>query len=229
MKKVIVVSLGGSLIIPEKMDPNFLDKFRKTLLKFLRNYKFVIVCGGGTIARDYISALKKEHESNLELSKAGIRTTRMNAEFMMQFFGKKHSNDSLPLNMKEIKNNLKKNNIVICGALRFSKKSTSDTTAARLANYLNSDFINITNVKGLYTANPKTNPKAKFIPKISWKDFESKAVKIKHQPGQHFVLDQQAAILIRKHKIKTYIIGKNLSNLNNFLKNKNFTGTTIKD
>lgn len=227
MKKLIVISLGGSLIIPEKMDPDFLDKFKKTLSRFYKTYKFIIVCGGGTIARDYISALKKEHESNLELSKAGIRATRMNALFMMQFFGKKEANDSLPLNMKDIKDSLAKNKVVICGALRFAKKATSDTTAAKLANYLKTEFINMTNVKGLYKTNPKTNPKAKFISKISWKNFESMALKLKHHPGQHFVLDQQAAVLIRKHKIPTYIIGKNLSNLDKILKNKKFIGTLI--
>ncbi|MEK6844134.1 MAG: UMP kinase [Nanoarchaeota archaeon] len=228
MKKTIVMSLGGSLIVPEKQDPEFLDKFKHILRKFYKTHRFAIVCGGGTIARRYIETLKVEHKSKYELSQAGIRATRMNAEFMMQLFGKE-ANEKLPLDMETVKNNLNKNNVVICGALRFTERATSDTTAAKLANYLKTPFINITNVKGLYTADPRKNKNAKFIPKISWKEFEKKALTIKHTPGQHFVLDQEASILINKHKIPTYIMGKDLKNLENVLKNKKFEGTLIEN
>lgn len=226
MKKTIVISLGGSLIVPEKIEPEFLERFRHELRKHYQKYKFVIVCGGGTIARKYITVLKADKQTNKALSLAGIRTTRMNALFVMQLFGKE-ANDTLPKNMKDIKDNLAKNKAVICGALRFSKKSTSDTTAAKLAHFLKTDFINITNVSGLYTSNPQKNPNAKLIKKISWNEFEKKALERKFKAGQHFVLDQQAAILIKKHKIPTYIIGKSLSNLEKILKNKKFVGTKI--
>ena len=152
----------------------------------------------------------------------------MNAEFMMQLFGKE-ANDKLPLDMETVKNDLNKNNVAICGALRFAEKATSDTTAAKLANYLKTSFINMTNVKGLFTSDPNKNKDAKFIPRISWKEFEKKALAIKHAPGQHFVLDQEASILINKHKIPTYIIGKDLKNLEKILKNKKFEGTLIEN
>ncbi len=228
MKKVVVISLGGSLIVPEKMDAEFLEGFKHLLRRHYNTHRFVIVCGGGTIARKYISVLKSDHKSERQLSIAGIRATRMNAQFMMQFFGKE-ANDKLPLDMEEVKDNLRRNNIVICGALRFAENSTSDTTAAKLAHFFNTDFINVTNVNGLYTKDPREHKDAKLIRKISWKDFEKKALAIKHAPGQHFVLDQNAAVLIRKHKILTFIIGNNLKNLEKILRNKKFEGTMIKD
>ena len=39
-KKIIVLSLGGSLIIPDKIDIEFLKKFKKIILKKEKNYKF---------------------------------------------------------------------------------------------------------------------------------------------------------------------------------------------
>ena len=226
MEKLIVISLGGSLIVPEEMNIPFLEKFAKTLRKYYKTYKFAVVCGGGTIARKYISALKAENKSKRELANAGIRATRMNAQFMMQFFGKKEANDSLPKSMIEIKNSLAKNSVVLCGALRYYGKATSDTTAAKLAYFLKTDFINMTNVKGLYTDNPKTHKNAGFIPKISWKNFEKMALSIKFKVGQNFVLDQNAATIIKEHKIKTYILGSNEA-LDNLLKEGNFEGTII--
>ena len=226
MKKVVVLSLGGSLIIPDKVDANFLIKFKNTLRSLYRTHKFVVVCGGGSIARKYISLLKSQNKSTKELSLAGIRATRTNAQLLMQFFGKE-ANDTLPKDMKDVKDYLSKNDVVLCGALRFDPEATSDTTAAKLASFLKTEFINMTNVKGLYTDNPKTNPKAKFVPKISWKAFEKQALKLKHEAGQHFVLDQSAAILIRKNKIPTYIIDQDLKNLDKILKGKKFVGTII--
>ena len=226
-KRIIVISLGGSLIVPSgMMDIVFLEKFKNTLRKHYRNWKFVVVCGGGSIARKYIEVLRKEGKSAYEQSKAGIRATRMNSLFLVQFFGKE-ANDTLPRNMEEVKNNLAKNRVVFCGALRFDSKSTSDGTAAKLAHLLNADFINMTNVKGLYTANPLTDKKAKFIPYQTWKQFESRALKIKFHAGQHFVLDQNASVMIRKNRIKTYIIGKDLRNLDKILNGGKFVGTMI--
>jgi uridylate kinase len=227
MKKTIVISLGGSLIIPKEIDIQFLKKLRKTILENTKKYKFAIVCGGGVIARKYISALKAQGKSPREQSLAGIRATRENAKFIMQFFGKKYCNDSLPLNMKQISSQLKKNPIVVCGALRYSPKSTSDETAAKLAKFLKTEFINLSNVSGLYTKNPKKYKSAKFIPRISWKDFEKMASKIPYKPGQNFVLDQRAAKIIKKHKIPTYLLGKNPSNLSKLLNKKPFKGTII--
>lgn len=224
--KIMVMSLGGSLIVPEKINFKFLKEFRETLRKHYKNWKFVVVCGGGSIARKYISLLKEDKKSQKEESLAGIRATRMNALLMMQLFGKE-ANDTLPKDMKSVENNLRKNKIVLCGALRYAPHSTSDGTAARLAHFLGAEFINLTNIKGLYTSNPLTDKNAKFIPKINWKDFEKMANKSKYTPGQHFVLDQEAAKIIREHKIKTYIINGDAKNISRILKDKKFTGTLI--
>ena len=225
-KKTIVLSLGGSLIVPEKVNPKWLEQFKKVIEKSYNQYKFVVVCGGGFVAREYITILKYEHKSKKQQSFAGIAATRMNARLMMQLFGSP-ANSELPITMKEVKNMLVKNKAVFCGALRYAPSQTSDSTAANLASYLKTDFINITNVAGLHTSNPIRNKKAKLIPKITWKKFEARAKRIKYKAGQNFVLDQRSAALIKNHKIKTYIIGPDLSNLKEILKEKKFKGTLI--
>jgi len=224
--KVIVISLGGSVMVPDKINFSFLDKFKGLLRKNYKNCRFVIVTGGGSVARKYIQALKEEGKCEKELSRAGIRVTRLNALFLMQFFGKE-ANYNLPFDMEHVKNNLHKNKAVICGALRYDDKETSDGTAAKLANYLKCDFVNITNVPGLYDKDPRKFRNAKFIPEISWKEFEKIADKLKFKAGQHFVLDQMAAKLIRKHKIRTVIAGPEIGNLNNLFNGRKFKGTRI--
>lgn len=227
MKKTVVISLGGSLIVPNKINADFLEEFKKVLIKNSRKYKFVVVCGGGNTARNYINGLEKQRIPKKEIFQSflGIASTRLNARFMTYFFGI-DANKGIPHDMKEVKGMLTKNNIVFCGALRYANKQTSDSTSAKLANYFHCDFVNMTNVKGLFDKNPKKFKSARFIPEISHNDFLKMARKIEFKPGQHFVLDQTAAKIIKKYDIRTYIIGDN-KNLHNLLNNRHFIGTRI--
>ena len=225
-KKVIVLSLGGSLIVPDNVDYNFLNRFKKTILKNTKKYKFVIVCGGGSIARKYISALRETGKNEYYQSLAGISVTRTNARFMNYFFDFDAS-EGIPHSMKTLKKYLRKREIVFCGALEYKSHQTSDSTSAQIASYFKCDFINLTNVSGLHDKNPLEFRNAKFIPNISWKNFDKMVQKIKFRPGQHFVLDQTASKEIMKHKIKTYILGPDMKQLDNFLNGKKFIGSVI--
>lgn len=227
-KKVIVISLGGSLIIPDRVDFVFLKKFKKVITKHTKKYKFVVVCGGGSIARKYIDALRKVRANTKLQSLAGISATRMNARFMSYFFNLNPAK-GIPHKMRQIHRYLRKQEIVFCGALEYKPHQTSDSTSAEIAKHFKTDFINMTNVPGLHDQNPDTYKTAKFIPYISWKDFNKMANSIPFKPGQHFVLDQTASKIIMDNKIATFILGKNLSNLDKVLKNKTFKGTLIKD
>src|SRR3989344_3589271 len=140
-KNVIVLSLGGSQIIPDDVNYKYLNEFKDVLLKNKKNYKFIIVCGGGSLARKYIGAIKQAGKNEKFQSFAGITATRTNAK-----------------------------------------------------------FVNLTDVDGLYTKNPKEFKDAKFIKKITWKDFDNMASKLKFVPGQHFVLDQSASKIILEKK-----------------------------
>jgi uridylate kinase len=226
-KKVVVISLGGSLIIPGDIDTNFLRKFKEIIKKNSNKYKFVIVCGGGSIARKYIYSLREIGVNEKLQSMSGISATRMNARFMTYFFGKDAA-EGIPHDMKQVKNLLLKNDVVFCGALRYEPNQTSDATSAKLAVYFDTFFVNLTNVQGLHDKNPKEHKDAKFIPEISWNAFDKMANKEKYKPGQHFVLDQSASKIIMKNKITTYILGKDMKQFGNLLNNKEFKGTTIK-
>ena len=85
MKKVVVLSLGGSLIVPDKIDISYLKKFREVIKRNSRKYKFIIVCGGGSVARKYIYALREIGINETLQSMAGISATRTNARFMSYF------------------------------------------------------------------------------------------------------------------------------------------------
>jgi len=220
--KTIVISLGGSVIVPDKVDYEFLKKFKKIIDKL--KYKFVIVTGGGSTARKYMKALEKGNFSDKIYSLIGIASTKLNARVVSGFFNYK---GEVPDSMLDVKKKLKREKIVVCGALGYREEMTTDGNAAELARYLGSDlFINVTNVKGLYDKDPKKKG-AKLISKISFDEFYKIAKGIKFKAGQHFVLDQKAAKVIKDKKIRTVIVGSNLKNISEMLKGKKFVGTVI--
>lgn len=212
------------MIVPESIHLKYLLGFKRIVDSV--DARFVIVCGGGSVARKYISALRDAGKSLYFQSLAGIAVTRLNARFMTYLFGRE-ANEGIPVDMKHVASLLGRNKVVFCGALRYAAQETSDGTAAKLAHYLGADFINITDVQGLYDKNPKKFKDAVFIPEISWSDFLKKANKIIYRAGQHFVLDQSAAELIKRNKVTTYIVGPDLKNLGGLLRGRKFKGTRI--
>mgnify|MGYP001595985807 FL=1 len=70
MPKTIVVSLGGSLIVPHDIDINFLKNFKSTIEKYTKKgYKFAIYCGGGKLARNLQQAAAKLSKLRVNLRK----------------------------------------------------------------------------------------------------------------------------------------------------------------
>ncbi len=201
---------------------------KKILIKHSKKYKFIITCGGGKIARIYIEALKKSNVNELFQSFIGISCTRTNARFMNYLFNS-DSDKGIPHTTKSLIKEINKKDIVFCGALEYKANQTSDSTAALLAKRFKSDFINLTNVKGLYDKDPSKYKDAKLVKEISWLDFNNIINKIKFKPGQHFVLDQNASKIIKESRIKTFILGSDLKELDNLLSKKNFEGTIIGD
>ena len=113
-----------------------MEKFKKLLEKNSRTTRFVIVTGGGSVARKYIQALKEEGKGEKELSRAGIRVTRLNALFLMQFFGKE-ANDSLPFDI--VKD-------------RQVKECSNDGVCLIIENLNEFDEISITKGSGSFTS-----------------------------------------------------------------------------
>jgi uridylate kinase len=220
----VVISLGGSVIVPDKVDYAYLKKFSKLIKKFSKKNKVVIVTGGGSTAREYINSLRRVSSKEEMFSIVGIAATRLNARLVSGVFGLE---EKIPEKLDEVKKALRKNNLVVCGALGMQKNMTSDGNAAEVAELIKADyFVNITNVKGLFSKDPKLKG-AKFISEISHSEFFKMVSKIKFKAGQHFILDQSAAKIINRSKVKTYIVAKDLGNFSKLLKDGKFVGTVI--
>ena len=99
MKGIVVMSLGGSVMVPGEIDVEFLKGFRKVVLKHVRAGKrFIIICGGGKICRKYQKAasvvVKPDGE---DMDWLGIHATRLNAHLLSIIF-KGHAREKIVKN-----------------------------------------------------------------------------------------------------------------------------------
>jgi uridylate kinase len=86
MTKTIILSLGGSLIVPQQVDTAFLKVFTALVTQLSKQYRLVIFTGGGSVARTYQQAA---HEINVKLNNEaqdwiGIKASLLNAELVRQ-------------------------------------------------------------------------------------------------------------------------------------------------
>lgn len=225
IKKTYILSLGGSLIVPDEVDYKFIKKFRELILKGVKNgSKFIIVCGGGGLNRKYNEAAKKVRKmTNEELDWIGIYTTRYNARFVKVLFGS--------LAYDKIATNPHRKFItskpIIVGAGYKPGWSTDYDSVLLAKTYGAKSVVNLSNIDYVYDKDPNKYKNAKPIKSVYWKDFR-KIVGSKWKPRMNKPFDPIASREAEKLGLKVVILnGKNLKNLENCLDGKEFVGTVI--
>ena len=224
MSKTIVLSLGGSLIFPEDLDKKFLISFKKVIEKYIKkNFRFVIICGGGRLARSFQQvASEKRKLSNEELDWLGIYATKINAHILKSIFNKNAEENIISNPNKKI---ISKKNIMIASG--WLPGWSTDYDAVLLAKNLRTkNVINMSNVDYVYDKDPRKYRDAKKIEKMAWKNFR-KISGSKWKAGMNIPFDPVAAKEAEKSGIKVYVVGNNLKNLENLLDRKKFKGTVI--
>jgi uridylate kinase len=226
MKKTIVISLGGSIIVPEKIQAAFLKRFKEFILKLIKeNYKFVIVAGGGATARQYQSAAEQISSiTDEDKDWIGIHATRINAHLLRTIFKKQAYPVVLDSPHKTVKGKPYKLYIASGWVPGFS----TDYDAVLLAKRFGAKkVINASNIDYVYDKDVGKHKDAKPIKEIRWKDYR-KLVGSKWKPGMNAPFDPIAARAAEKSKMKVIVVnGTNLKNLENIIKGKNFKGTVL--
>ncbi|MGM0609147.1 MAG: UMP kinase, partial [Candidatus Muiribacteriota bacterium] len=82
----IVISLGGSIVVPDDIDSQFLADFKKLITEFSKTKKVILVVGGGKTARSYIDSLNNFEIDDTQKDWIGIMATRLNAQLVKAVF-----------------------------------------------------------------------------------------------------------------------------------------------
>src|SRR3989344_4726541 len=221
----IVISLGGSLIVPEDVDVEFISKFVSLIKNYAsKGFKFIIITGGGKICRVYNDAVEKiVTPTKDDLDWLGIATTRLNSELVRISFGGLAfykiimDPDSIPKTDKPI---------ILGGG--WKPGNSSDLAAVHSAISVGAKkIINLSNIDYAYDKDPNKYPDAKKIENISWGEYR-KLIPKEWNPGLSSPFDPIASKMAEEAKMEVVIMnGKNISNLEKCLNGESFMGTRI--
>jgi len=225
-EEIIIISLGGSLIVPDEVDVEFLRDFKKIILSEIsREKKFIIITGGGKICRKYqIAAKEISNPSDDDLDWIGIASLRLNAQLLRVIF-RDYTHPKI------IKNPLEPIDFdmpIVVGSANEPGHSTDWDAVMVAKNVGAKKVINLSNTDYVYDSDPKINKDAKKIEKISWEEYR-KLIPKEWNPGLNSPFDPIASEIAEKEGMEVVIMnGKPIDNLLNYLNGEKFLGTVIK-
>ena len=168
-------------------------------------HEVLVVVGGGMLARKYIEVAKEFKSTDYSCHRIGIEATRMNARLLTVALGDISDPDPHPDFESAVRAMLRGKVPVMGGTI---PGHTTDAVAAMLARASYSGMLlYFTDVDGVYSADPKLDPKAKKFDRISTSDL-SKLVGEKVEPGMRTILDPVCVGLIERASFKAMVLGK---------------------
>lgn len=224
-----IIALGGSIVVPNGgINTEYLIKFKNFILHFLQEGKrFVIVMGGGAIARQYQNAAAEvTNLSDEDKDWLGIHATRLNAHLLRAiFFDVAHPvvNDNPTKEIKDV------DAYPVLIASGWRPGWSTDYIAVMLAKRFGAKkFICATSVPYVYDDDVEKNANAHAIPEISWTDYRNIVGDI-WTPGMRAPVDPVAAKLSEEQGIEAIVVlGTDIDNLGKVIRGEEFKGSIIR-
>ncbi|MDR0778243.1 MAG: UMP kinase [Methanomassiliicoccaceae archaeon] len=221
----IVVSIGGSVLIPGEDDPSYIRKLADMLTDASKIVSLVIICGGGKISRYYVNTGRQLGGSVDELDMMGIGATRLNAELLRIALGGAAYN-GVPNTVDEAVSAFADGKIVVMGGTEPGH--TTDAVAAMIAGKIGGiRIVNATAVDAVYSDDPKKDPNAKRFSNLTIKEL-SNIVYAEHDAGRSSVFDPLGVKLAMRDRIDILMVdGRDIDELKNAILGKKIKGTTV--
>lgn len=233
---ISVINFGGSILSPSK-EKIFDFERARLVINFLvehtdKTQQFILCVGGGAITRQYQELLKENKISSTSQHAVGVAAINLNAVCLKSVAGQE-AEDNI-IRYDDYNNSLEKvaftKKFLIAAANESETPRSSDWNSAYLAKGFNTNqVIALSNIDGVYTADPALDPTAQRINKLNWKEYGNIIGNPDHhEPGAKYPVDPIAASFCEENKISFIIAnGNDLENLKNIIEGRGFVGTTI--
>lgn len=223
---MIVISLGGSIVAPDEVDVAFIAAFRDLLTGYHHSSgdRAILVIGGGAPARKYQQAFRQiAGESHDAQDWIGIMATRLNAELLRHSLAPLCSDPVVYDPTAEFPFTG-----AVLVAAGWKPGFSTDFDAVMLAERFGADtVINLSNIEKVYTADPRQDPTARPLDRVSWEEFRG-IVGETWTPGGNLPFDPVATRRAAELGLRVVAAaGKNLENTRAILAGERFVGTQI--
>jgi uridylate kinase len=225
-REYVVVSVGGSLIVPDEIDTVFLSAFRALIQREIgKGLSFFIITGGGKLARRYQESAQtvRGDLDREDLDWLGIHSTRLNAHLMRSLF----KDEAQARIVKNPTRRISGSPSVVIGA-GWKPGWSTDYCAVLAAKQLGAKkLVNLSNIDYVYTADPRKDSTAQKIEKTTWSEFRALIPK-EWDPGLSSPFDPIAAKEADSLGLEVAIInGTKLDEFEHYLNKEPFMGTVI--
>jgi len=202
MKKRIVIKLSGRIFGMDNV--KVLKDYASFLVKISKICQPIVVAGGGNIARHYISHARSSGADESTLDELGIEISRLNAKLLIYAL-KNKAYSHPPTTLQEVKHAVDDGLIVVTGGLHPGQSTNG--TAALIAEKIKAEqFLNATDVDGVYDRDPNKYKRAKQFKQIELKNLKNMLVHEDSIAGGYDLMDIVALKIIERSKIKTRIL-----------------------
>ena len=202
MKKKIVIKLSGRIFGMDNV--KILKDYATFLVKISKVCQPIVIAGGGNIARHYISHARSSGADESTLDELGIEISRLNAKLLIYAL-KNKAYSHPPTTLQEVKHAVDDGLIVVTGGLH--PVQSTNGTAALIAEKIKAEqFLNATDVDGVYDMDPNKHKKAKKFKQIELKNLRNMLVHEDSIAGGYDLMDIVALKIIERSKIKTRIL-----------------------
>ena len=202
MKKKIVIKLSGKVFGMD--NAKIIQNYADFLIKISKICQPVVIAGGGVIARHYISHARNFNVDESTLDELGIEISRLNAKLLIYAL-KNKAYSHPPTNLQQVKHAVDDGLIVVAGGLHPGQSTNG--TAALIAEKIQAEqFLNATDVDGVYDMDPNKFKKAKKFKSIELKNLKNILVHEDSVAGGYDLMDIVALKIIERSKIKTRIL-----------------------
>jgi len=221
----VVVSIGGSVLIPDDDDHSYIMRLAALLREVSNDVDLLVICGGGRVARYYTNTGKKIGGTTHQLDLLGIGATRLNAELLRIALGDA-AHDTVPLTVDEAVNAFSGGRIVVMGGTEPGH--TTDAVAAMAAEAIGCRrIVNATSVDAVYSDDPKIDRNAKRYTHLTLGEL-SKIVYDEHGAGRSSVFDPLGVKLAMQNGNDILMVsGRDLAEVKNAILGKKIKGTTV--
>ena len=209
MKKKIVIKLSGRIFGMDNV--KILKDYAQFLVKISKICQPIVIAGGGNIARHYISHARSSGADESTLDELGIEISRLNAKLLIYTL-KNKAYSHPPTTLQEVRHAVDDGLIVVVGGL-YPGQSTNGTAALIAEKIQAEQFLNATDVDGVYDMDPNKFKKAKKFRRIELKNLKNMLVHEDSVAGGYDLMDIVALKIIERSKIKTQIINANLKTI----------------
>lgn len=219
----VVLSIGGSVVAGQDLQAGRFRRLAEGLDSEL-DRPLGLVVGGGAVAREYIGVARELGLDEAGLDHLGIQLTRANAWLLIAAF-----DDAYPKPAEDFEE-------AAIGLRAFSRVCmggthpghTTDAVGAMLAERTGAErIVIVSNVDGVYTADPNQDPKAERIEQLTPRELIELAGRTR-EAGSTTIVDPLAAQILDRSNLPAAVVsGEDPDNVANAAAGRTFDGTSV--